>query len=51
MEGIITQVRAFVAGGDRGRMIIDLQVKDLEHLYRVIAKLNSIKGVIEVLRG
>jgi GTP pyrophosphokinase len=50
-EGSITQVRAFVAGGDRGRMIIDLHVRDLEHLYRIIAKLNSIKGVIEVIRG
>ncbi|HDQ92592.1 MAG TPA: bifunctional (p)ppGpp synthetase/guanosine-3',5'-bis(diphosphate) 3'-pyrophosphohydrolase, partial [Synergistetes bacterium] len=51
LEGSIIQVRAFVAGGDRGRMTIDLQVRDLEHLYRIIAKLNSIKGVIEVLRG
>lgn len=51
LESSITQVRAFVAGSDRGRMIIDLQVRDLEHLYRVIAKLNSIRGVIEVLRG
>ncbi len=51
LDGSITQVRAFVAGSNRGRMTIDLQVRDLEHLYRIIAKLNSIKGVMEVLRG
>lgn len=50
-EGTILQIRAFVAGGNRARMSIDLQVRDLEHLYRIIAKLNSIQGVIEVLRG
>lgn len=51
LDGSITQVRAFVAGGSRGRMIIDLEVRDIEHIYRIIAKLNSINGVIEVLRG
>lgn len=51
LDGGIKQVRAFVAGGSRGRMIIDLEVRDIEHIYRIIAKLNSIKGVIEVLRG
>jgi GTP pyrophosphokinase len=40
-----------VAGGNRARMNIDLEVKGLEHLYKVIAKLNTIQGVIEVLRG
>ncbi len=50
-DGTIVQIKAFVAGGNRARMSIDLQVKDLEHLYRVIAKLNTIQGVIEVLRG
>ncbi len=49
--GTIVQIKAFVAGGNRARMSIDLEVKDLEHLYRVIAKLNTIQGVIEVLRG
>lgn len=51
LDGNITQVRAFLAGGTRGRMIIDLEVRDLEHIYRIIARLNSIKGVIEVIRG
>jgi GTP pyrophosphokinase len=51
LDSSITQVRAFVAGSDRGRMVIDLQVKDLEHLYRIIAKLNSIRGIMEVIRG
>lgn len=51
MDGTISQVRAFIAGGSRGRMMIDLEVRDLEHIYRIIAKLNSVKGVIEVLRG
>jgi len=51
MDGSILQIRAFVAGGSRARMSVDLQVKDLEHLYRVIARLNTIQGVIEVIRG
>ena len=50
-DGSILQIRAFVAGGSRARMSVDLQVKDLEHLYRVIARLNTIQGVIEVIRG
>lgn len=51
LDGVIVQVRAFVVGSSRGRMAIDLQVRDLEHLYRIIAKLNAIRGVIEVIRG
>ncbi|KUL02015.1 MAG: (P)ppGpp synthetase I, SpoT/RelA, partial [Synergistales bacterium 54_9] len=51
IDGSILQIRAFVAGGSRARMSVDLQVKDLEHLYRVIARLNTIQGVIEVIRG
>ncbi len=51
LDGSITQVRALVAGSNRGRMTIDLRVRDPEHLYRIIAKLNAVKGVMEVLRG
>jgi hypothetical protein len=32
-------------------MLLDLQVRDLEHHYTVIAKLTSHRGVLEVLRG
>jgi GTP pyrophosphokinase len=50
-EGTIVRIKAFVAGGNRARMNIDIEVKDLEHLYKIMAKLNTIHGVIEVLRG
>jgi len=26
-------------------------VKDVEHLYRIMAKLNTLNGIIEVFRG
>jgi GTP pyrophosphokinase len=32
-------------------MKIEIGVRDLEHLYQVIAKLNTIKNVISVFRG
>ena len=33
------------------RMKIELKVKDVEHLYSIVAKLNGIKGMLEVARG
>ena len=35
----------------RARVVADVQIKDLEHLYRIIARLNTISGVIEITRG
>ncbi|MDL2297941.1 bifunctional (p)ppGpp synthetase/guanosine-3',5'-bis(diphosphate) 3'-pyrophosphohydrolase [Synergistaceae bacterium OttesenSCG-928-D05] len=51
MDGLLTGVRANVVNNTRTRIIAEVQVKDLEHLYRIIAKLNAISGVIEITRG
>ena len=32
-------------------MTIEVRVKDVEHLYRIMAKLNTVNGIIEVFRG
>ena len=50
-DGTILQVRASVTGTGRARIVVDLEVKDIEHLYQIIAKINVVKGVIEVIRG
>ncbi len=51
MDGLISNVKASVVNNTRTRVAADLQVKDLEHLYRIIAKLNNISGILEVTRG
>lgn len=51
MDGLITNVKANVVNNTRTRVVADLQVKDLEHLYRIIAKLNNISGILEITRG
>lgn len=51
MDGVITNVKASVVNNTRTRVIADLQVRNLEHLYKIIAKLNNISGVLEVTRG
>ena len=50
-DGQIANIRGNVVNGARTRFLIDLQVWDLEHLYRVIARINCIKGMIEITRG
>ena len=35
----------------RTRVVADVQVKDLEHLYRIMAKLNNQSGILDVTRG
>ena len=51
MEGNIAAIRANVVNNSRTRVIADVQVRDLEHLYRIIARLNTISGIIEIIRG
>lgn len=51
MDAGLAGVRANVVNNSRTRVIAEIQVRDLEHLYRVIAKLNAISGVIEITRG
>lgn len=50
-EGNMVGIKAGVVGGNLARMKIELKVRDLEHLYSIVAKLNSIKGMIQVTRG
>ncbi|MDR1884852.1 MAG: bifunctional (p)ppGpp synthetase/guanosine-3',5'-bis(diphosphate) 3'-pyrophosphohydrolase [Synergistaceae bacterium] len=50
-DGLIVNIRGNVVNGTRTRFVIELQVWDLEHLYRIIARINSIKGMMEITRG
>jgi GTP pyrophosphokinase len=50
-DGSIINIRGTVINGIRTRFVIELQVWDLEHLYRIIARINLIKGIIEITRG
>ena len=51
MDGGIASIRANVVNNSRTRVVTEVLVKDLEHLYRVIARLNTISGIIEIIRG
>ena len=43
--------KAVMVGNSLMRMKIEVRVKDLEHLYSVMAKLNEVRGIMEVVRG
>ena len=47
----IAGIKATMVGNSLMRMKIELRVKNLEHLYAVMAKLNEVRGIIEVTRG
>ena len=47
----ITSVKASQLGSGNSRMKMDIMLRDLEQLYTVIAKLNSVKDVIDIYRG
>ncbi len=44
-------IKATTIGNSMMVMKIELWVKDAEHLYEIIGKLNSVKGMLEVTRG
>ncbi|MDR3331388.1 MAG: bifunctional (p)ppGpp synthetase/guanosine-3',5'-bis(diphosphate) 3'-pyrophosphohydrolase [Synergistaceae bacterium] len=50
-DGLIVNIRGNVVNGTRTRFVIELQLWDLEHLYRIIARINLIKGMMEITRG
>ncbi|MCL2684090.1 MAG: bifunctional (p)ppGpp synthetase/guanosine-3',5'-bis(diphosphate) 3'-pyrophosphohydrolase [Synergistaceae bacterium] len=50
-DGLIVNIRGTVINGIRTRFVIELQVWDLKHLYRIIARINLIQGMIEITRG
>ena len=49
--GSISGIKAATVGNSMMRMKVELRVRNLEHLYAVIARLNEVKGIIEVTRG
>ena len=52
LEGAsILGIKASMAGNSLMRMKIELRVRNLEHLYASMARLNEVRGIIEVVRG
>ena len=52
LEGAsILGIKANIAGNSLMRMKIELRVRNLEHLYSSMARLNEVRGIIEVVRG
>ena len=47
----IVGIKATIVGNSLMRMKIELRVRNLEHLYSVMAKLNEVRGILEVTRG
>lgn len=50
-ESGLASIKANQIGGGQARMKLEVIVKNLEHLYNVIAKINKVKNVIDVNRG
>lgn len=52
LEGIsILSVKASVVGNSLMRMKLEVRVRNLEHLYSAMARLNEVRGIMEVTRG
>ena len=52
LEGIsILSVKASVVGNSLMRMKLELRVRNLEQLYSAMARLNEVRGIMEVTRG
>lgn len=49
--GSISGIKASTVGNSLMRMKIELRVRDLEHLYAVIARLNEVRGILSVERS
>ncbi|MBQ9565634.1 MAG: bifunctional (p)ppGpp synthetase/guanosine-3',5'-bis(diphosphate) 3'-pyrophosphohydrolase [Synergistaceae bacterium] len=49
--GSIAGVKAVALDNSMMRMKIELRVRNLEHLYAIVGKLNEVKGILEVTRG
>ena len=47
----IVGMKVVMVGNSLMRMKIELRVKNLEHLYSVMARLNEVRGIMEVVRG
>lgn len=51
LDGLIPNIKAKMFNNTRIRVYTDIQVRDIGHLYRIIAKLNTVSGVLEATRG
>lgn len=52
LEGAsIVGIKASMAGNSLMRMKIELKVRNIKHLYSAMAKLNEVRGIIDVARG
>lgn len=52
LEGAgIIGIKASMVGNSLMRMKIELRVRNLEHLYSAMGRLNEVRGIIEVTRG
>ena len=52
LEGAsILGIKAMMAGNSLMRMKIELRVRNLEHLYSAMGRLNEVRGILEVTRG
>ena len=51
MDGNLLSIRGNVVNNTRTHFVVEIQVWDVEHLYRIIAKINAVDGVIEITRG
>jgi GTP pyrophosphokinase len=50
-DASILSIKANVKGANRVVMTAEIQVRDLEHLYRIMARINTVNGVMQVERG
>ncbi|MCX7828341.1 MAG: bifunctional (p)ppGpp synthetase/guanosine-3',5'-bis(diphosphate) 3'-pyrophosphohydrolase [Thermanaerothrix sp.] len=51
MDGSLVGVKANVIGNAKARMILEVMVNDLEHLYRIMGKVGLVNGISGVQRG
>ena len=49
--GSIAGVKANTIGNSLARIKLEIKVRNLEHLYAIIARLNEVKGILEITRG
>ena len=51
MDGHLLNIRGNVVNNTRAHFVVEIEVWDVEHLYRIIAKINAVDGVVEIMRG
>lgn len=51
MDGYLLSIRGNIVNNTRAHFVVEIHVWDVEHLYRIIAKINAVNGVMEITRG